>query len=456
MKDADKTQALEQLRRAAHRAHRDGDDRALQDYARYLAQVPDDAPTWSNLGALHRTKGRYLAALRAQARAQVLQPDDPALRNNYANILSDLGQYDESIAHREWILEQRPDDVSQKAMIGRCLRGQGRYEEAITYLQAAITDHPDDTELQMQLAFAELGAGRYRDAFETYRIRWDTAEMKRRDLPYPEWQGEDLGGKTVLVMPEQGFGDAILFARFVPSLRKAGARVLYLVEPPVAPLFEGLDGADWVGTGLPKSTPVDCWMNMMDMARVHFAMTDDVPPPARLNVPDASVIRAQDIVAPHADLFKVGVVWTGSVTYKGNKFRSFRHTDLLPLIDLPGVQLFSLYKGPELTSYYADGTDAFIIDAAGSEAHFGDSAAMMQQMDLIITSDTATLHLAGSLGVPCWAVLHWDPFWVWRHSGDSSDWYPGVRLFRQKTALDWVPVIKEVRAALIDHLDGSA
>lgn len=456
MSDGNPHQDLEALRRAAHRAHRDGDDRALQDYARYLAQVPDDASIWSNLGALHRSKGRYLAALRAQARAQVLQPEDAALRNNYANILSDLGQYDESIAHREWILEQRPDDISQKAMIGRCLRGQGRYEQAITYLTGAIADHPEDTELQMQLAFAQLGAGRYRDGFETYRIRWQTAEMKPRDLPYPQWAGEPLDGKTVLVMPEQGFGDAIMFARFVPSLQAAGARVLYLVEKPVAPLFEGLDGAEWVGTGLPKSTPVDYWMNMMDMPLVHFGQTDAVPPPARLHVPDDSVTRARQIVGPHVDLIKIGVVWTGSVTYKGNKFRSFRHTDLLPLIDLPGVQLFSLYKGPELTSYYADGTDAFIIDAGATEAHFGDSAAMMQQMDLVITSDTATLHLAGSLGVPCWGVLHWDPFWVWRHAGDSSEWYPGVRLFRQKTALDWAPVIKEVRATVIAECEGPA
>lgn len=447
---------LTALRRAAHRAHREGDPNALQAYAKYLALAPHDAPIWSNLGALHRAHQRYDAALRAQERAQAISPEDPALTNNYANILSDLGRYDDSIKARRWILTQKPEDAGQKAMIGRCLRGKGDYQGAVNYLSSAITDHPDDTELQMQLAFAQLGAGDYAKAFETYRVRWKTAEMKPRDLPYPEWAGEPLDGKTVLVMPEQGFGDAILFARFIPSLKAQGARVLFLTEKPVAPLFEDLDGADWVGTGLPKSTPIDFWINSMDVARLHFGGTDVIPKPTSINVPNASKARAKALVATHQQSFKVGVVWTGSVTYKGNAFRSFSHRDLLPLTDLTAVQLFSLYKGPELEPFLADGTDAFILNAAESEKHFGDSAAMMQEMDLIISSDTATLHLAGSLGVPTWAVLHWDPFWVWRHTGDTTVWYPGMRLFRQTEPLQWSGVIDQVRDALVQQVKALA
>lgn len=443
---------LTALRREAHRAHREGDPGALQTYARYLTLAPHDAPIWSNLGALHRAQHRYEAALRAQERAQALKPDDAALKNNYANILSDLGRYDDSIAARRQILADKPDDVNQKAMIGRCLRGKGDYQGAITYLTTIMPDHPDDTELKMQLSFAQLGAGDYKAAFETYRIRWETAEMKKRDLPYPEWAGGPLAGKTVLVMPEQGFGDGILFARFVPTLKSKGAKVVFLTEKPVAPLFEGLAGADWVGTSLPKSSPIDYWINSMDLARLHFTESDAIPAPAVMHVPEAAKARAARLIAPHQKAFRVGVVWTGSVTYKGNAFRSFSHRDLLPLADIPGVQLFSLYKGPELKRYKADGTDAFILNMAESEANFGDSAAMMQQMDLVISSDTATLHLAGSLGVPTWAVLHWDPFWVWRHTGDTTIWYPGMRLFRQTKPLDWTGAIDTVGAALQDHI----
>lgn len=442
------TQEQAVLRRAAHKAHVDNAPEALQAYATYLAQVPNDAAIWSNLGALHRKQGRYLQALRAQERAQRIAPDDVGLRNNYANILSDLGHYKASIAARRWILEHNPDDVTQKSMIARCLRGQGDYLGAIEYLETVIPDHPEDTELQMQLAFAQLGAGQYNQAFQTYRVRWDTEELKRHDQPFPEWGGQSLGGKTILVLPEQGFGDAILFMRFLPALKALGATVWVLTEKPVYPLFSKLEGADWVGTSLGKDAPVDCWINMMDMAAIHFAQTDKIPAPTKLQIPAIAQDRAAAIVAPYQDMFKVGVIWSGSVTYKGNGFRSFSHTDFLPLADIEGVQLFSLYKGPALAAFQADGSDAFIINAAASERNFGDNAAMMEQMDLVISSDTATAHLAGSLGVPTWTILHWDPFWVWRHAGDTTDWYPNMRLFRQTSALAWTDVLTEVGTAL--------
>ena len=436
------------LRQTASKAHRANAAEAMQAYAAYLAQVPDDAAMWSNLGALHRQKGRYKQALMAQERAQKYAPIDVGLRNNYANILSDLGHYDASITARRWILKQQPDDANQKALIGRCMRGQGDYRGAIDYLTSVISDHPDDSELQMQLAFAQLGAGDYRAAFESYKARWHAGELKSRNLPYPEWQGEPLNGKTILVLPEQGFGDAILFMRFLPSLKALGATVWVLAEKPVYPLFETLEGADWVGTAVTKEAKVDCWINMMDVAGIHFAQTDVVPAPTKVSIPADAHTRAASIVAPHDNVFKVGVVWTGSVTYKGNGFRSFSHADFLPLTDIPGVQLFSLYKGPELAKFQADGSDAFIIDAAASERNFGDSAAMMEQMDLVISSDTATVHLAGCLNVPTWAILHWDAFWVWRHVGDTTDWYPGMRLFRQTKALEWTDVLAEVGIAL--------
>ena len=187
---------------------------------------------------------------------------------------------------------------------------------------------------------------------------------------------------------------------------------------------------------------------MMDLAGLHFSQSTDVPAPTRLNVPADSKVRAAQIVAPFAGKLKVGVIWTGSVTYKGNAFRSFSHTDFLPLADIPDVQLFSLYKGPMLEPYFADGTSGFIVDAGSEERGFADTAATMRAMDLIITSDTATAHIAGSLGVPTWTVLHWDPFWVWTHHGDTTPWYPSIRLFRQKTPLDWSGVMAEVRGAL--------
>jgi tetratricopeptide (TPR) repeat protein len=440
---------LQSLRSAAiadHHANRLA--AAAAAYARYLAKVPQDAAIWSNLGALHRTQGRHMAALRAHRRATALAPDDAGIANNLANTLSDIGQYRASLALRWVLLAASPQDKMQIAMIGRCLRGMGDYDAAITHLTAARTAHPDDAEIQMQLAFAQLGQGDYANGFESYRARWRAGELTPRQIDVPEWQAEPLQGKTLLVLTEQGFGDAVLFARFLGVAQDTGARVVLALKPPLFRLFQGVDGVDLVTTALSPDDRPDYWVNIMDLAQQHFALGGTVPSPVSLHVPQESSKRARAMTAPYRDKFRVGVVWSGSTTYKGNTFRSFSHTDMLPLSDVAGVQLFSLYKGPLLADFVADGTSAFIVDASSTDRDFADCAAMMQQMDLIITSDTATAHIAGSLGVPVWTILHWDPFWVWRHAGDATQWYPGMRLFRQKTPLHWDQVMDEVARAL--------
>ncbi len=446
---------LEKLRSDSIAAHQKGDlPKAARGYAAVLSAVPQDAAIWSNLGVLHRVAGRHVAARRAQERAYDLDPQGDGIANNLANILSDIGEYDRSIALRQKILQDTPDDAQHKALIGRCLRGKGDYAAAISYLEPAIAAHPDDAELKMQLAFAQLGVGDYAAGLNTYKARWQAGELEPRDLDFPEWQGEPLAGKTLVVLPEQGFGDAVLFARFLRGMKDSGARVLVVASRPLRRIFAGLEGADAVVPSLPKDADADYWVNMMDLAALHFEAGKPVPPPTSLQVPVAAQTRATAMTRAYEKSFKVGVVWTGSLTYKGNAFRSFSHRDFLPFVDIPGVQLFSLYKGPALDSYYADGTDAFILDAGSSESDFADCAAMMQAMDLVITSDTATAHIAGSLGVPVWTILHWDAFWVYRHHGDTTEWYPGMRLFRQQTPLDWSAVMAEVGTALRGKVKG--
>ena len=445
------------LRQSASDAHRSGRlDAALAGYAKYLAQVPGDAGIWSNLGVLHRTAGRHLMALRAHERALTLDPDGTGTMNNAANVLSDIGRYDDSLALRRRLLERSPDDLNQLAMVVRCLRGKGDYAAAIASALDALRRFPDDAELQMQLAFAQLGAGRYAEGLKNYRARWRAGELQPRDLPFAEWQGMSLDGRTVAVLPEQGFGDAVLFARFLPVLQQWRCRVVMAVKPPLRRLLHDLPGVDEMVDALRPGMSIDYWINMMDLAEMHFARSVRIPAPAPLTVPVDSRDRARALVAAHRDKLKVGVVWTGSVTYRGNAFRSFSHRDFLPLTDVAGVQLFSLYKGPELAAYQADGSDAFIIDTGSTERDFADTAAMMKACDLVITSDTATAHIAGSLGVPVWVVLHWDAFWVYTHHGDATPWYPGMRLFRQHRPLDWSGVMADVEDALRQRAGAAA
>ncbi|MGZ9812527.1 tetratricopeptide repeat protein [Pseudoroseicyclus sp. H15] len=441
--------ALGALKARALEAHRAGRlEEAQEAYAAYLARTPADAGFWSNLGALFRSQGRHELAVHAQRRAYALQPQGPGIRNNLANILHDTGAYEEALPLRQALAEEAPDAPDPQAMVGKTLRSMGRLEQSAAHLRRAIARFPDHAELRLQLSLTQLAAGAYAEGFANYAVRWDTGELTPRALAQPKWQGESLAGKRILVLPEQGFGDAIAFLRFLPVLRQFGpAEVLLSAERPVHRLIEGIEGADRVVKGVPDEG-FDVWTNVMDLPALHFALTDEIPPPAMLSIPESAARRAQAMTAPYRDVFRVGVVWTGSLTYRGNAFRSFPHEELHALLDVPGLRLFSLYKGPKLKEFHASGSAALIPDFGGSESDFADNAAMMQAMDLILTSDTATAHVAGSLGVPVWTLLHNDPFWLWQPEGEATPWYPSMRLVRQSNPGDWAGLFDRIKPEL--------
>ncbi|MCC7320036.1 MAG: glycosyltransferase family protein [Rubellimicrobium sp.] len=432
---------------ALHRAgHRD-EARAL--YARCLARNPDDAQVWTNLGALLRSEGEHDLALVAQEKAHALDPANRNILNNLANILNDLGWHERSLALRRRVIALDPGDPGHRAMEGKSLRSLLRLDEGIRVLTAALSDHPDHHETRIQLALTQLASGHYAEGFRNYAARWLTGELTPRRIGTPKWDGGPLDGRTILVLPEQGLGDAVTFARFLPALRRFNpARVMLLCEKPLLRLMSGVEGADWIGTDPHEAGAWDTWTDLMDLPTLHFAASDTVPPPTRLTIPEDSRTRARAIAAPFDGRFRVGVVWGGSVTYRGNAFRSFSHRLYHRLLDVPGVQLFSHYKGPGLAAYQADGTSAFIVDTASDDRDLADTAAMMEEMDLIITSCTATAHVAGSLGRPVWTLLHWDAFWLWQVARDETPWYPSMRLIRQDRPRYWDGVLARVHADL--------
>ncbi|SMY08208.1 Tetratricopeptide repeat protein [Flavimaricola marinus] len=448
-------QTLEALREQTmtlHKAGKIAEARPL--YARYLEQAPDDALMWSNLGALLRSSGQHELARVAQRRAYALEPDRISIANNLANILADLGECEEALELRREVLKTRPDDPMLKAMIGKVLRSLGRTDDAVSFLEAARDAHPDEPEIAIQLAMSQLAGADYVEGFRNFDARWRTNELTPRQITKPKWDGAPLNGKRILVLPEQGFGDGIAFARFLPMLQAfEPAEVIMQTERPVARLYEGLEGVDRLVVGPPPEDAFDVWTNLMDLPPLHFEQIDTPPAPTGLHIPQDSRDRARALVAPNADRFKVGVVWSGSLTYRANAFRSFSHTEFHRLLDIPEVQMFSLYKGPKLDAFRADGSNMLIIDAGSRDRDFADCAALMEEMDLIITSDTATAHLAGSLGCPVWTLLHWDAFWLWRHEGPHTPWYPSMRLFRQTTPRDWSGVFTRVRTRLFAEVD---
>jgi len=243
-------------------------------------------------------------------------------------------------------------------------------------------------------------------------------------------------------------------SRFIPQLKEMGAEVSMVVKPPLQRLMAKLDGLDHILSGASKSHPYDYYTPNMSLP--HFAgMPKDGPPPLpKLTIPDDSRERAKRVVHAFKDHFKIGIVWTGSLTYRANHRRSTGPDSFLGLAGVPGVQLFSLYKGDAHQNFVDGGMNGLILDACGRDRDFADTAAIIDEMDLMITTDTAVVHVAASLGKPIWHMLTWEGFWLYG-DGDTTPWYPSMRIFRQKANGEWDDVFQRVEAELRKHLEAS-
>ncbi|MBL4749028.1 MAG: hypothetical protein JKX71_00350 [Amylibacter sp.] len=438
--------SMHDLRQAAIDAHHKGAlDQARDFYRAYLQNNPKDAAIWSNLGALFRKQKNFELAVAAQVRALELEPDTLALMNNASNAFYDAGYIDKSLALRKKTVKLEPENPDHYASLGKCYRGLHQLNEAHKALSKGIKKFPYFAELHIQLAFVELAQGKYPEGFKSFNWRWKGDELSLPDFTFPKWAGEDLTGKTVLVTPEQGFGDTVLMARFLPALKKLGCTIKMPIKPPLRRLFATVENdVTFIET---KNEMKDCdfWAPMMDLPLYLDATINTLPAPAKLSIPDDAVTRARNITAPFKDRFKVGVMWSGSVTYRANHKRSFSHQRFLELCHIPDLQMFSLYKGPLLDAYNADGTSTIIIDAAGSDRDFADSAALMQELDLVISMDSAIVHVAGSLGINVWNLLHSEPYWLYEPFPDHTPWYPSMRLITQDKPGDWDGVFERLK-----------
>ncbi|MEM1277729.1 MAG: tetratricopeptide repeat protein [Pseudomonadota bacterium] len=434
-------------------------DQAGALYRQFLAQAPRHSRGWTNLGALLRKQGSYPAAIAAHRRALQLEPDLESAQNNLANALNDIGAYREAVDLRRALLAKAPDDPVRIRDLAVSLRGDWAHEEVIALVDAAEQrlDMTGQGELILQRSLSHLMLGNYSQGFRDFEGRYDGNEVSLpKEMPFPRWTGEEIAGKKVLIMPEQGFGDAIVMTRFLPRLMEMGAEPWMLVKKPLMRLLQGLDGVSngqlHLISEARRSHGFDFYTPNMSLPHLVGLAENKPPPPPRFKIPEESRARAQALVAPFAGQFRIGVVWTGSLTYNANHRRASGPEAFLPLIDTPDTQLFSLYKGDAHGAFLASGMAGLITDACQEDRDFADTAAVIEQMDLLITTDTAVVHVAASMGKPIWNLLSHEGFWLYG-TGETTPWYPSMRLFRQKTPGDWTEVFARVKSELISHLE---
>ncbi len=358
-----------------------------------------------------------------------------------------LGRHDEALACCRRQRELRPDDVKALCNMGNILGELGRLAESEEVLTHACLLDPHNGVAHCNLAQTLLLGGQYRQGFREYEWRWSTVMRdQRRNFIQPLWDGSFLEGKHILLHAEQGAGDTIQFARYLPLVAKLGGRIALEVPPSLERLLTWLQVEQEV---TPAALPDGGFVThcpLLSLPLIFGTELESIPPPACFTIPAA--IRecwAQRLAGGRP---KVGLVWAGRPEHTNDRYRSLPLRAFLPLTNVNDVEFFSLQVGSPAQELRSEGLAHRIRDLSPFLTDFAETAAALSCMDLLISADTAVAHLAGTLGKPVWMLTPFAPDWRWLLNRNDSPWYPSMRLFRQKTPGGWEPVIGRILAAL--------
>jgi tetratricopeptide (TPR) repeat protein len=428
-------------------------DGALAAYDRIIALEPDNAAAHNNAGLLLRKIRRPDEAHAAFERAYALRPDQPQIRFNLTMMRRDDAGLEDAMAFCRQSLEGRPDNADVLTNLAVCQQFSGRYEEALENCARACAIDPDHREARFDLSLLQLLRGDYERGWRNYEHRWRLLEVIKPRFSQPEWTGEDLAGRTILLQTEQGIGDMIQCLRYVGAVAARGGRILLRIDRPLVRLAASLPERVTI---VPPGAPVpafDVWCPMLSLPGILGTRPDNIPAQSYLHARSAIVERWRRRLAGLAGL-KVGLVWAGSPTHINDYRRSIGIAPLRPLLDIPGISFVSLQVGPRAAECAALSPD--ITDLSSELTDLAETAGAIASLDLVIAVDTAVVHLAGALGRPAWVLLPFSPDWRWMLERADSLWYPTLKLYRQRAPGDWAGVVARVAADLRDRASGHA
>jgi len=426
-----------------------------------VRRVPSSARCWEILGVISATNKNIVKAEACFRRTILLTPDKGLVWLRLGKILIDRGSPRSALSCVRRAAELVPDDIDVLAELARTLLECGEPEAAARQYEEIGRLAPDDANARFALAVLRLRLGDFARGWPDYELRFDfIGDAKpyiRGPVPLPpRWTGQDLGGKTLLVLSEQGFGDQIWAARFFAPVKARGGHIIVQTRNELAPLFrQALAPDEIVETGetLPRA---DYHVFISSLPGVLKADFDTAPVPY-LRAPAAGD-KFDHILSQAGARLKVGIIWSGSPHYAYNKQRSAPLDLFLKYFDFPQVQLYSLQKFPAARALephlsLKEG-DNRIINAAPLLNDFADTAAFVAKLDLVIMTDTAVAHLTGALGKPIWLLLHFSAGQPWIWGKADCPWYPSMRVFRQPAPNDWANAFDAAAAALIDLTAG--
>ncbi|UKJ75121.1 tetratricopeptide repeat protein [Azospirillum brasilense] len=418
-----------------------------------LAANPRDGAAWSMLGHLLRRTGKLDGAIACHRRGLEVASENASIWSNLGNALVEAGRFDEALAAHGEALRLEPHAPAFLFNSAVALRKAGRFKDTLAMIGRAAAGGTATPELRWERALARLQIGDYVHGFTDYEARRGLAAYYGRPPSERAWNGGSLDGRTLYLFTEQGFGDAILAARYVPLVRERGGRILYDCHPELRRVLSGL-GVDAVLQPGDPPPAFDVEASQMSLPGLFGTTLASVPPPVTLTVPDSSRVKAAHrLGAREPGTLRVGIVWSGRVTFGDNGRRATSLARFLRFAEVPGVRLYSLQKGPPEAELADSGVAGHLVTPLGPDLDdFADTAAMLEQLDLVIMTDSSVAHLAGSLGKPVWNLVQHVPYWIYGFSGDRTPWYPTMRLFRQGPDQDWEPVFAQAVDALREEV----
>ncbi len=426
-------------------------DESIAAFRQAIALRSNWPEAYYNLGNVLNDKGQIDEAIAAYRQAIALNSNYSKAHYNLGNTLKDKGQLDEAIAAYRQAIILKPDYAEAYSNLGNAWQTKGQMDAAIAAYHQAIVLNPSDPEEHRNLAFALLLKGHFFQGFSEYEWRLKCKEFAfpRRNFPQPQWDGRILAGASILLHAEQGLGDTIQFIRYLPLVKQKGGRIIVECQAELLRLLQTMAvGCSIVVKGQPlPAFDVQCPLLSLPLA---FGTTlENIPRQVPfINAGALMTEKWRKRLATDSKLLKVGLVWAGNKMHKNDRNRSMALSALAPLARLQGVSFYSLQKGGQADQAKNPPNGLQLTDWTEELNDFSDTAALIANLDLVISVDTAVAHLAGAMGKPVWVLLPFAPDWRWMLEREDSPWYPTMRLFRQPTIGDWDNVMRQVVDAL--------
>jgi tetratricopeptide (TPR) repeat protein len=432
-------------------------DEAVASFRRALKINPDLAEAHNNLGnALHEL-GQFDEAAASCRRALKIKPDFAEAHGNLGNALLQIGRLDEAVASFRRALEIKPDFAEAHNNLGNALRELGKLEESAASCRRALKIKPDFASARGNLGFTLLTAGQFSEGWQEYEYRFDVISPRKsrpQFSPLPQWVGQNVApGDRLLILEEQGLGDKLQFARYLAlaAERFPGGVSLFVGQPLRSLLRRSFPGVEFLDSVPAEQSAWRWYCPLLSLPLAFDTVSETIPDKTPYLVPDpVRVARWAEKIAALGlppGTRKIGVVWKPGSGMKIAHLKGLPIEYLAPLFGLPNCAWFNLQKEPDADkiSWVSAGK---LIDWAGDFGDFDDTAALVANLDLVISVDTSVAHLAGALSTPTWLLNRHASDWRWMREREDSPWYPTMRIFTQKTAGNWDEVVKRMAATL--------